>query len=429
MKKSMAAVCGISRILFSAGTFGWFFCFLIVITEAGDVRLSPLWPVIGLAAVYCAGRIASLRGIKLLNYVLLQILVCAAGIALIQLNMRLGAEVLRLRVLSSIAFAIAAVVCAKDSVADIRPESLTHRFDAGIILTALLIFSDHYLDIAYGKTALAVLLLAILVILLALTMLRTERHAAVGNAAGRVIPFVLMALIVLISAAVALLGSGAAQSITGAAVSAIRGLFSLIGAGAVFLWTQWTRFCSWLASLFDPVEGGGEEIIVPEPQQDGPGAAEFSRTSIIVLYVLTALIVIAALVAIILAIRRIRLRRVKTSIIDNRQAERRGGLFDGLKKSFEILAEKLRYRVYCIRYRNTPAGLLAWCERRVARADRRRRDEAGPQFLLRLSEGKSGEDAETLRALSGIIEKAFYSREGAAAAPELCAAVRRCRFR
>ena len=92
------------------------------------------------------------------------------------------------------------------------------------------------------------------------------------------------------------------------------------------------------------------------------------------------------------------------------------------------LAVKLRYRVDCIRFRNTPAGLLAWCERHVPKAGRKLPSETGSQFLLRLAEGQDGVSSEALRTLAALLEKAFYSPSRAEADPALCSAVRKCRF-
>ena len=77
MKRTTAAVCGLSRILFAAGVFCWFFYFFTVITGPETAELTALVPIASIALSYCAGVIASRRGIKVLVYILIQIVLCA----------------------------------------------------------------------------------------------------------------------------------------------------------------------------------------------------------------------------------------------------------------------------------------------------------------------------------------------------------------
>ena len=209
----------------------------------------------------------------------------------------------------------------------------------------------------------------------------------------------------------------------------IRGAWHVIAVCAAFLWSKWVAFCNWLATLFEPGENIPVNITPAEDQPDIPDVTEPSQTSVIILYLLTALLVLALIAAFIYAVRRTKLKRVKIGKLNNRQAVRQGGLMDGLREAFSAFREKLAYRIDCMRFRNTPAGLLAWCERHVPRNDRKLPSETGPQFLLRLSEGQSGESSAALKTLSGLLEKAFYSPDTAGADQSLCAAVRRCRFR
>ncbi|MBQ2310972.1 MAG: hypothetical protein II185_00275, partial [Firmicutes bacterium] len=210
--------------------------------------------------------------------------------------------------------------------------------------------------------------------------------------------------------------------------SVVRGFLGLIASAATFLWSKWEAFCGWLASLFEPGESVPINIVVPEDTPDVPEISEPSHTSIIVLYVLTALLAAGIIAAFIYAIRKARLRRIRPGRLDNRLAVRQGGTAEGLRKYLSELAVKIRYRVDCIRFRNTPAGLLAWCERHVPRSGRKLPSESGPQFLKRLAESQDGGSSEALRTLSALLEKAFYSPGHAEADQALCSAVRKCRF-
>ena len=428
MKRSTAAVCGISRILFAAGVFCWFFYFFTVITGPETADLSVLVPIIPIALSYCAGVIASRRGIKVLVYILIQIILCAAGIFLLQLAIRSVPDVFELRLTSSIALAVSMAVCAKTAASEINGTQIVHRFDAGLVLCAVLLLADHYLKASYGSTALTVLGASMLMLLLSLAMMRSEKDAALGSAAGRALPVILLILIAFAAGTFAVLGSGAAHGVSSAIISVIRGFLGLIASAATFLWSKWEAFCGWLASLFEPGESVPINIVVPEDAQDVLEISEPSQTSVIVLYVLTALFAAGIIAAFIYAIRKTRLRRTGQGRLNNRLAVRKGGTADGLRKYLSELAARIRYRVDCIRFRNTPAGLLAWCERHVSRAGRKLPSESGPQFLLRLAESQDGGSSDALRTLAALLEKAFYSTAHAEADPALCSAVRKCRF-
>ena len=428
MRRSTAAVCGLSRILFSTGAFFWFFYFLVVITEPGEAGLSVPVPLAGFAVTYCAGRCLSYRGVKLLNYILIQIVICAAGIAVMQYMLTAGPDTFNFRLMTSIAYASCAAVLANASASDIRAAELSRRFDAGLLLIVLLILSDHYLRGGHLRPALYLLGAALLMILLALTMIRTERNAAVGSSAGRFLPAVLLAIMALIAAAAAVFGSGGAGSAAGAVITVIRGFFRAIAAAASFLWSKWSAFCGWLATLISSEESVPVNIDVPDQQELPPEMTEPSRTSIILLYVLTALLVVAVITAFVLMIRRIRLKRSRSVRLNNRQVIRSGGISSGLKDALSALALRIRYRISCIRCRNTPAGLLDWCERHAPRSAGKKPSETGPQFVSRLAEGQEGPQSEALLTLAELLEKAFYSPETADADPSLCAAVRSCRF-
>lgn len=428
MKRSTAAVCGISRILFAAGVFCWFFCFFTLITGPESVSLSAAVPVIFIALSYCAGIIASRRGMKVLVYILIQIVLCAAGIFVLQLALKSSPDIFELRLTSSIALAASMAVCAKTAASGVKGEQISHRFDAGLVFCAVLLLADHYLKLSYGGTAIAVLAAAMLFLLLSMAMMRSERDAAIGSSVGRFLPVVLLILIALVAGIIAVLGSGAAHGLSSAVISVVKGFFGLIASAATFLWSKWEAFCRWLASLMEPGESTPVNIVVPDDAPDVPEISEPSHTSIIVLYVLTALLAAGLIAAFIYAIRKTRLRRVGHGKLNNRLAVRQGGASEGLRKALSDLGAKIRYRLECIRFRNTPAGLLAWCERHVPRAGRKLPSETGPQFVLRLAEGQDDVSSDALKALAALLEKAFYSPVRAEADPALCSAVRKCRF-
>ena len=427
MKRSAYIISETASALFLAAVWSWFFYFCVFIAMPGSAKLSWFWPVLLFAAVYAIDRFLSRRGIKVLLYIALQIVLAAAGAAVLELAVSLPEGSAGLRAYMAVFFTITVVICAKTCVNDPSQASLMHRFDIALILAAVMLLLDHFMPQSVMPSCLAVILISLFVTILALTAVRTEKNAAVGSGAGRVLPFVLLAVIALVAAGVALFLSGGAGTITAAVIAAVSWFFGRIGKGLGFLWSQWVRFCAWLATLFPDREGGGEIIIDPDKPVDINPAGETTRTSIIVLIVLTAMLAAGLLALIIWSLRNVRLKKRAARVLRETDAVRSG---DGEYFSIALrkLFEKLRYSLDCLRYRNTPAGLLAWCERKAKRKDKKLAAESGSSFLLRLAEGRADEEEQALKTLAELVERSFYSRNKANADSALCRAVRRCRF-
>ena len=429
MRKSTVLLYDLARALYGAAVFYWFFMFLILIFELQGVKLSPAVPVLAMAAVYAAGFIATGRGIGFWQYAGLQAVVTAAGTVFLICCLGLGESDTRLKVFAAADLIIASIVAAIASSSEVKPGSLTIRFDCCVLMCTIILIAGHYTDMPLLPYCVALLLLAMAAIAVTLTVMRAEDHEGVQSAAGRVLPFVLLAIIGLFSMTAYLFAAGGAKKLTEAIAAAFKAAAHAIGAALAFIWTQWTRFCAWLATLF-PDRDIVPDPLTPEQQSmpDIPQPTEPSRFAVILVWVLTALVAVAFLVAVYFALRNIRLKRKGRLRFNNRKAVRRGGLLEGLKAAFSMLKEKLRYSFACIRYRNTPAGLLAWCESKVPRSDRCRKGESGPGFLLRIADGREEAEKTALTGLASLVERDFYSAEKTAVPPELKAAVKRCRF-
>ena len=428
MKKSSLILYTAARICFASAVFYWFFLYMGIVSGAGSISLSPVCPLAGIAVVYIAGLIVTGKGIRFWPYVALQALITAAGTVWIVLSLSSDPKDATLAVFTAIAYVITAGISAKAAAGEISQQPLTIRFDISVILSALLLLTGHYKELPLLPGGMGLLLAAMLLIVIALTVMRSGEGAGLGSAAGRVLPFVLIVIIGLATAALYLFAAGGAGKLTEFIISAVKAVWGAFVAALAFIWAQWTRFCGWLSRLFKPGEYIPEPIDVQPDEVPVPDAAEPSAFAVAVLYIMTALMVIALLVAVYTMLRNIRLRRKGRKKLNNRRVVRKGSSMGGLKEALGRLAAKMRYRFACARYRNTPAGLLAWCERKASRKEKKQREESGMQFLRRLASSREGEEKEALTALADLVEKDFYSGTRSAAAAGLCSAVRRCRF-
>ena len=428
MRRSVSILSDISRIAFASAIFCCFFAFFALITELENAGLSLLWPVMAFLLVYAAGRIASSREIVLLKYAGIEIAAIAAGLFIILMFADVPNDALRFRLLISLCFVIDAGVCAKAALSENRLENIVHRFDVCILLFVVMLLAEHYLDIRSVSTALMTIFTAFVLLLITVVFMRTEKNGISGNKAGRLIPVIIFAVIIGAALIIGMYGQTGAGSVVDALTTAVKAVFGAVAAAASFVWRQWMRFCNWLATFFEERETVPVENTQNAHVPDNPEPAELSQASVIVAYALTAIVIIAIIVAVIMALRRAKTKKRWILKSENRAAVRSGSFWQSVKDVLRRIKQHVEYRIKCLRYRNTPAGLLIWCESKVHGRFRRMKGESGPGFLRRLSESCSGEDKNALLELAMLVEKNFYSLSAPSVSSALCRAVRSCRF-
>ena len=428
MKRSAAVISDIARIAFASAIFCCFFAFFAVVSETENAGLPLFLPVMCFLLVFASGRIAASREMVLLKYAGIEIAVIVIGLLILQMLVDVPRDAVRFRMLISLCFVFDAGFCAKAALSENRLENMVHRFDVCILMFVIMMLARHYLKIRSADTALIMVFIAFIILLIAVVIMRTGKNGASGNRAGMFIPVIIFAVIIGAALLIGLFGQEGAGSVAGAVTAGIKAFFGAIAAAASFLWTQWTRFCLWLARFFKEGEAGSMENIESADNYDQIEPAEFTRTSVIVLYILTAIIIIVIITAIVKALLRIRIRKRRTARIDNRTAVRSGSFWTSLKDLLYRLKCNISYRICCMRNRNTPAGLLTWCEKKNLRKRRRMTSESGHQYLIRLSRTCSEADKDALVRLAGLVELTFYSKVQPAADESLCRAIHSCRF-
>ncbi len=425
MKKSVAFIYAAARVLFSAAVFYWFVIYMLIVAESESFSLSVAYPLAGYAAVYIAGQFAASKELAFWPYAAIAAAVTAAGLAATELGISVAPENVKLRVFIGFAYAVASGLIASAAVKEIKTERLTIRFDVSVVLCAAMLLTQRYLPRPETATSVALLVAAMAVIVVALTLMRSKDNASAAGLAGKAVPFVLIALSGLVTYVLYVLGSGGAKSIADAIVSGIKAVWGAITAALAFLWGLWTSFCSWIASLLPAGEAKPQPENTVRPDQQIPDVSEPSEFAVIIMYVMTALLIIAAVAGIYLALKNIRFRRKNISRRTNRTAVRTGGS-GSLKEALSRLWARIVYKFTCIRYRNTAAGLLAWCESKAPKGQEKVQGESGAHFLRRLSVSLAAPDAEALDQLASVVEQSFYSKKAPAVGPELCKRVRSC---
>ena len=444
MKRSAAAAYFISRTAFACAVFSVFVPFWAVVLQAESADILPLWPFLCIAIVFAAGLLLKRTGMTLLKYTAVQIVLTAAELVFLWFMIKAPSDALRFKAFVLVTFAIDAGICAGAAVSDIKTGSLMHRFDVCILLLVVTLIAGGYSDLPSISSALFMTFAALILLLISVVVLRTETRKTSGNKAGIIIPIIVFVIVLGAAVLLGQVAAGGVQTAVSALASGIKAVGGAIASAAVFLWGRWITFCNWIASYFEP----GEEIPLNIEENERPPETvdpqEFSPASVIVLYILTALLIAAVVTAIILYLKKRSVKMRLIGIRDNRAAVRSGGFGASLKDLVQKISDRIRYRYNCIRFRNTPAGLLAWCEARATGKKRRLDSESGPEFLRRLAEAVEGngrntgsgdeyslqlsESRNALSELADLVERSFYSSAAPAADRELCRKIRSIRF-
>lgn len=424
MKRLSDTLSGVTLALTYLALLCWMLC-IFGPAQNYAVRFSPLPPLLALIAVYGVGRIVLERGVALPAFLLPEALLTAGGVTALQYCLALEPQSVGTRITLSVFYVLMAVFCANAAWSGVRLETLTLCFDGMVALSVLLLLIDQAVTLPLLRTALTLCLSAMLCSLCALVAARTEKNAARGSRAGRLLPVVLISLLAAAGILIAVFASGGAQSLSAFLLGAIRAIIGAIKAVLLFVYHMIERFCLWLSQFFDPAS---ETPVLIEPMEapEFPEDMEPATVSPALFYGIAAL-ALGGLGWLVFRLRKLRLHRAPR-MRSSRPAERRSGWQGAFRKLLSALAGRIRYRFDCFRFRGTAAGLLDWCERHVPRSLRRRPDESGTRFLLRLSAERDGEEADALRELAELVERSFYSRGRPEASRALCRAIRRCRF-
>ena len=435
MKKSTELITGGALMLTYAAFTGWLFCLSVIQNHCTDMHLRPVLPALYLLAVYAVDCALSGRGASLSLYVGLQLLFAGAGFALFQFSVALAPGGLGTRILLGVIYACGAFTAGFAAPERIRQQTLIFCFDTLVIMAVILLLLAHFLTLPALTPALGACFAAMGAALAAMIVCRVGKDglpsAARGSAgAGRALLIALLALAGGVSALLVALAAGALEGLSAALVRFGTWSAGVVKRAVLLVMGLIERVLLWLSRFTDdvPVEAG--------PGFAGTAAEETTLEGISMdvpawVYAAAGIIIAALLVLLLFHLRLERVTGKKTLRRRHYAAvqKRENGLFQALRRLFAALAGKVRYRLACVRYRRTAAGLLAWCERRAPREKRRRRGESPGQFLTRLSGEVSGaESAGALTTLAALAERAFYSPAPVPVPPELYRAVRRCRF-
>lgn len=434
MKRSTELLMGSAMMLSYTAFTGWMFCLSKIQNECTFMELKLPWLAVFLLAVYYVNYILAAKGLSLSVYTGLQLVFAAAGTFVCVHSAALDPGGTGTKVVISIIYACEVFASAFLAMEPVKPKGLVLAFDIVVILAVILLLFDHFIQLLTVRSVLVMCFVSISLTLVALIASRVEREDSSGAvkgdpSAGRLLILGVFIVMAAVTVLIALFASDGVRSISQACLTALNWCVGAVKAAASFLLDLIEKLIMLLPSSDEmPVDiemsgaaMGGGDVIYETGEVHLPAYVGYIAGAVLVAVVIYVLFRLRRERAARRTVVRRRVRRVP--------AVRESGMGDALRRLFRAMSRALRYKVNCLRCRKTAPGLLAWCERRTRKTQRRRESESGEQFLLRLSRGElSDEQRQALSILAGLVERSFYSPRQAAVPPEIYKTVRSCRF-
>jgi len=202
-------------------------------------------------------------------------------------------------------------------------------------------------------------------------------------------------------------------------------IFSALWAGIRYFLSLLGRFFEWLFSLLPYNEYEMDFEIISEAPAEMGEAAEQLQMKPEILYIITAVVALAAIAGLIYVLFRFRKKRLHEKIAApsaTRQPVRRSKGAGRLRKRFLALIAAIVFTVKSFRYINTPPGTLVRLERWGKRRGMARRPgQTTRGFLLSLS--------QDLRPVADDLDLIYFGRRAGRLSKADCRRMRRDFFR
>lgn len=378
------------------------------------------------------------RGSRVNVLLIVHMLCMAAGICLYWFTTDLTPDAPGTKIVFAVIYALCLAAALYVAWEPLKPQSAISCFDIMAVLLILHMAMRQILGVFMTGKVVAACAVAMAAALITTTKMRIDKTkesgASIGSAyGGKVFLVILAALILAIAAIIAAAASGALSSLSSGLLSLLKAAW----AGILFVLSKMyavvIRFMNWLTKFIN-TDMDTDSLIEEEGIDSLTNYDEATESSgVPVWFIIAVAAVIAAIVVIIcIRLRKVRINSETEKAASSGEITRSGGL----RKAVAAWIGKIRDRfAFYINYRkkiNTPAGMLIWCERHFKKSCSRETGEGGPAYLRRLALESERENisAELMR-MADLTESAFYapSYEAESEAAALAARIRAGRRR
>ncbi len=433
MKRFTEILSGSAAVLFQVALTGWMFALSEVNFDFTAMELNYILLSAVMLGAYYLNTAIMRRGVPVPLFVIIELIMVAAGIFVFVRTTHLVPYETRTVVMNCIVYCLGFAVTAFLSWMPTNQNGILLRFDALAIMAVVMLVLDYVLVMPGARGALNMCYFCLALTLLSAISLKSGALAGRGGAVegnpalGRIMLFVVAGIIALLAIIVVAYASSGVKSFSEFLLSIISVCVSAVKAVLVFLYGLLERFVNWLVQFMEdtPMEGVGM------PGTAGMEVPEMENVDIsmpVWIYYVLAGVAAAVLAYILFRLRRLKTVKVQSRAVVVTKLRRESGLAKALKEMWERLKAAVRFRWNCLRYRRSAPGLLVWCEKKAPEELARRTDESGERFLLRLGLALGGEAEEIFKTLAGIVEKSFYSPRPQPLPLGLYKAVKRTKF-
>ena len=434
MKRFTEYLSGSAAMLFQVALTGWMFAlseinFDFVSMELNYILLSAI-----MLGAYYLNSILMRRGLSVPLFAVLQLLIVAAGVYAFVKSTHIQPYELRTLIINCIIYCLGFAVAVYLSWTPTNQSGILLRFDCLAVMIVILLVLDHVIGLPGARGCLSMCGFTIAITVLSAVSLKSGallgRGSAVeGNPAlGRIMLFALAGIMALAALLVIIFAAGEVKSFSEFLLNIINICVSAVKTALLWLYSLLERFMLWLTRFMDssPMESIGAETMggVSElPAEEG----EISLPRW--LWAIPITLAAAALIYIVFRLRKYRTVKITVRSHAVTSFRRESGLADALRELWRKLKMEALFRINCLRYRRSSAGLLVWCEKKCPRELSRRSGESGESFLLRLGEGLGGEEERSLAALALLVQRSFYSPKPQTVPKELYKSIKKIRFK
>lgn len=435
MKRFTEILSGSAAVLFQVALTGWMFALSKINFNFISMELNYFVLSAVLLCAYYLDLIMMRKGVAAPVFVIAEIAMVAAGIFVFVRCMHTEPYQLRTVIINCIVYCLGFAVVAFISWNPTNQNGILLRFDALAIMSIIILVLDYFIGMPAAKGCLNMCYVSLALTLLSAISIKSGSLAGRGSAVegngalGRILLAVLAGIMGLIALLAVIYASSGVKSFSEFLLSLIKTCLNALKTAFLYLYGLLERFVLWLSQFAEEVE------MEPIGEQLGVGGAvseENIQMDVSIpgwIYALLVILAVGALVYILF-----RLRKLKTVKISSRPAavtkvQRQSGLADALRALWKKLEDALIFKWNCLRYRRSPAGLLAWCEKKGREELARLKGESGEVYLLRIGAVIGGESGDALAALAGAVERSFYSPQSESVSKELFRAVRKVKFK
>ena len=435
MKRFTEILSGSAVMLFHVALTAWLFCLSRLNSEFAEMSLNclPLCAVLLLG--YYLDMLMMRKGAPVPVFAAAQIAFVALAVWVFTQSVHLEPYKSGTVIMNCIIYCLGFLVADFVAWMPTNESGVLLRFDALAVMLIILLVLDELLILPAADTAMLMCAVCLVLMLLSAISMRSGRLAGRGRAVtgdpvvGRIALVVVFVLLAVLAVLVVMYATSGMKSFSEFCLMVINAVVAAVKAVLLWLYGLLEAFMLWLSQFAADVEMeavGLEMSGTAAPEISGGEVGEMPGWIYPVLIVLAA----AALVFIVYRLRHVRLGRVHFSVgnvqVQKRQSGLKKALLDALRRGLGALS----FGWNCLRWRKTAPGLLAWVERRVEPAQRRRDGESGEAFLRRLSScGFGCELSSALLTLADSVERSFYSPVPAAVPAPVYKTLRRGKFK